>query len=799
MIYPLGDNIAPEKCGGKAALLSLLKQSGFNVPSGFVISSEELSAYRASCADEAQALSENAAPFPADRLPELAQSKLYAVRSSGSLEDSAGMSFAGQYRTLLNTAPRDVPDAVRQCCLSMYSPEALSYLAANGISPDSMRMSVIIQEMVDSEKSGVVFTLNPVTGCDTEIVAEISPGLGEELVSGKTAPERHVLGWYDEPQAGGTLLSPSELSELRDTSLKIMRLLGYPCDIEFAYSKGRCHILQARPVTKIMYTGIKDQWTTADFKDGGVSAETCKPYMWSLYEMIWESELKGFMLEARILKPAALRKLGEMFYGRPYWNLSVVKTAMATVPGYKERDFDNEFGITPAYSGDGVTTSVNPKTLAGILRMAVAQKKIVRTRRKNAESLKELLLSRYNEYLEKKDCISSQSEAERFWVRLITDDYLFSESTYFRQIFINTIHQSLYRGKLLRYTDEAGYFMLIGGLDNISHLLPFYRMWDISREIRDNPEALAYWSENTADKICADYLAQQRGNHLSEVAEFITLYGYHSKKELDVSYPCFDEDPAEVIGQLRETVLIGDEFSPEADKCSMAKLYEQAMEKLPQNARKTVAQMRSMLWWREEFRDISTRFYHLIRLYTMKLAEFWANAKVIAQPDDIWYLKLEDIQSYISRSTDIPTLRAIAERRRAYYECYRNFTSENEIGRAFFAPSGKKSGKGGLHGLGCSCGEAEGIARVITDIADIGRIRCDDILVTKFTDTGWTSKFAMLRGIVTEYGGMLCHAAIVSREYGIVCVVCAENATKLISDGDRIRINGETGEITVIK
>ena len=71
--------------------------------------------------------------------------------------------------------------------------------------------------------------------------------------------------------------------------------------------------------------------------------------------------------------------------------------------------------------------------------------------------------------------------------------------------------------------------------------------------------------------------------------------------------------------------------------------------------------------------------------------------------------------------------------------------------------------------------------------------------MTRYTDTGWTSKFAILSGIVTEYGGILCHAAIVSREYGIPCIVCTKDATKLIKDGSTISINGSTGEITVEK
>ena len=111
----------------------------------------------------------------------------------------------------------------------------------------------------------------------------------------------------------------------------------------------------------------------------------------------------------------------------------------------------------------------------------------------------------------------------------------------------------------------------------------------------------------------------------------------------------------------------------------------------------------------------------------------------------------------------------------------------------------RKTISGGLKGIGCNKGTVTGTARVINSLAEIDRLQVGDILVTKFTDTGWTSKFAILKGIVTEYGGILCHAAIVSREYGIPCVVCTNDATRIIKDGSTITINGTTGEITVEK
>ncbi len=826
-IYDLGEHLDTEKTGNKAAFLSRMKRNGFNVPGGIVLGKDCF--LETVSADENKAdadkllgsLTKENAKETSEKIKELYSGlklsdeikaeiekrtdprKKYAVRSSGIKEDLEGFSFAGQYDTFINVSGADdIADAVINCYLSGFSETVLSYLASNGLTSGEFEMAVIIEEMVNSEISGVAFTVNPMTGNDKEIIIEVTEGQGENLVSGKVAAESCSYDWWNKniTSSSGKLLSEDKIREISCTALKIQQFFGYPCDIEFAMENDELYILQARAITKIIYSGIKDQWTTADFKDGGVSATVCTPYMWSLYEYIWESEFRKFLIESKILKPAELdKKLGEMYFGRPYWNLSAAKAAMAKVPGYKERDFDSELGVKITYEGNGKTTSINPKTIFGIIVMGLQQKKIVKERRENAERLKADLMSRYTAYFDEKEDPYTSDEIRAKWKKLIFDDYLFSESTYFRQIFINTIHQSLYKDKILKHTTQGGYFTLIGGLDNISHLLPFYEMWDISRAIRNYDKAYEYWKNTSAEEIAENLDAVPYGE---KVKSYIMKFGYHSKKELDVTYPSFYEDIPEVINDIKNTCELGDECSPEADSNRLAEDFRKEMEKIKEKTsasvyrkvEKNVNDMRKMLWWREEFRDVSTRFYCVIRAYTMRLAEALYSDGVLSDRNDIWFTKIEDVRSFIDGKINVEELKRIIERNKVYYASFRHFKNENEIGSSFAASAEKRDDKA-LSGIGCSCFKATGIARVIHSLDETDRLREGDILITKFTDTGWTGKFAMLSGIVTEFGGILCHAAIVSREYGIPCVVCAENATKLIKDGDRITINGETGEI----
>ena len=829
----LSEITASAQTGNKAFALAELIRAGMCVPDGFVLDSRVYDAVlrenhaqekvndllqtltMENAAELSRTLSAHAAEFV---LPQTLRSAVeqrlkpgvaYAVRSSGLMEDLAGFSFAGQYETVIDVSGIDaVADAICTCYRSLFSETVLTYLANHHLSGGTLRMAVIVQELVRSEISGVMFSVNPVSGCDKEALIEVAQGQGEALVSGQVSAEQYRFNWFDDKltERGGTLLTDAQVAMLGRQALAIQLHFGYPCDIEFAFADDVLWILQARAITKLQYGGIREQWTTADFKDGGVSATICRPYMWSLYEYIWESEFHGFLVESKILRADQLGKLGEMFYARPYWNLSVAKRAMAKVPGYKERDFDNELGVAVTYEGDGETTRITPGSVFGIVRMALMQKKIVAERKKQAQALKDDLLGIYQNRLRQLDEMMSPEALKTAWSNLIFTDYLKSEGTYFRQIFINMIHQSLFRDTILKHTDRSGYFRLIGGLDHVSHLLPFYDMWEITRDIRSDAAALSFWNTHTDEEIIQVMESGGTDGRADRVRAHISTFGYHSEKELDVAYPCFAEDVPAVVRAFRDTLALADDCSPIADRERLKTEYQQELETIGKRtgARtykklcRKIDEMRSMLWWREEFRDVSTRFYYLIRLYTLRLAEVLCKEGVLMQEADIWFTKIADVQDYLDGKTDVEALRAIIARNRQYYHAFRNYMSENEIGRGFdhiAAPAGSCT----LSGIGCSNGMITGTARVIGGLEETDRLQVGDILITRFTDTGWTSKFALLGGIVTEYGGILCHAAIVSREYGIPCIVCADGATTKIPDGARITINGETGAITILE
>ena len=820
--------------GQTAASLSRLKQNGFRVPDGFYIDGTACLEWLENCGlrESIEADLRELGPENAERISESILKRLkrcvlprnvreavalklsgnvsYAVRSSGMLEDMEGMSFAGQYRSFLHVRGiDDVSEAIVNCYRSVFSRENLTYLSRYGIKESIPLMAVVVQEMVEAQFAGVGFTVDPFSGEDKVLVIEVVRGACEQLVSGQTTPVTYRYNWYEEKYEGTpdfSFLDAKRCAQLADTLLSIQIFFGYPCDVEFAFDGDGLHILQARPITGIQYSGIRDQWTTANFKDGGVSSSVCKPFMWSLYEYIWEYVQKKFYLESKLFKEKDLRKLGNLFFGRPYWNLSMAKEAMLKVPGFVEREFDEELGVTVTYEGLGRRSEMSPRMLFSFLRVVQAHFRLSNRQLKSLETNKANQLERYAFY---KHALSEKMPRETVvqrWHELVRDDYLTTEALYFWQIFINTIRQPLFKSDLFRHVDNSGYLNLISGLGSISHMRNVSDLRDLCARIRKDPEALSYWTDTAPEAIEKDYLGMKSACFLDVFSRHIDEYGYHSDRELDVSHPCFAEDATEVIRVIKDMLAENTADTGEASEKALHTAYERQMEILRQSMspfafgrlKKKILNMRRMLWWREDLKDISTRFYYLIRMYSLELAKIYVKDGVFDEEEDIWFLPIGDIFAFIDGAKTKEDLRRTVAKNRQYTASFRAFKNDNEVG-GLSGPGypGPARNPAALRGIGCSNGSVTGRARVIDHVSEFHTIRPGDILVTHFTDTGWTSKFTVLRGIVTEFGGALCHGAIVAREYGIPCIVSCESATRRIRDGSTIMINGATGEVYI--
>ena len=309
--------------GGKGRSLARMSCADFDVPGGFLVTTD---AYKKFIADSdlKSKIIELAKPELRDGYPnfelsskeinkiiqnakidanitdqikvayqQLDQANLsVAVRSSANAEDLPDFSFAGQQETFLNVSGEDeVVSAVKKCWSSLWTAQAISYRHQNGIDQSSVAMGVVVQVMIPSEVSGILFTANPTNGERSEMIVNSSFGLGEAVVGGQVTPDTFIVDRttltsketilgpkehqivYDgdqgikiekvsESNQGISSLSDSMLTELCNAALKVEALYeGKPQDIEWAFCNGKLHLLQSRPITNLPVQPIEVDWT----------------------------------------------------------------------------------------------------------------------------------------------------------------------------------------------------------------------------------------------------------------------------------------------------------------------------------------------------------------------------------------------------------------------------------------------------------------------------------------------------------------------------------------------------------
>ncbi len=258
--------------GGKGASLGEMLKAGLPVPSGFVITTK---AYLQFYNQELPADVEEEIFKAFDNL----KTERVAVRSSAVAEDSSVVSWAGQLESYLNVTKENLIDSIRKCWDSIKSERALSYAAQQNLPEDRMIVAVVVQKMVESEVSGVMFTVNPITKDADEMMIEAGYGLGEMLVQGIITPDNFLLNKatieikdrdiqtqdvmlvfqegankeipVPENKRSQSALSDDQIKKLALLGKKIEEHYGCPQDIEWALEKDNFYIIQSRPITTL--------------------------------------------------------------------------------------------------------------------------------------------------------------------------------------------------------------------------------------------------------------------------------------------------------------------------------------------------------------------------------------------------------------------------------------------------------------------------------------------------------------------------------------------------------------------
>lgn len=760
--------------GNKALRLQELSCAQFPVPPGFVLADPKVEASELTKAISA------IGGFPV------------AVRSSGTIEDLADASFAGMYETFLNVNTyQELTQAIHQCFESSKAPRVKEYLASKGHSvseaalEESMR--VLVQKMVPADRAGVLFTIDPVSGREEHFYLEICQGLGERLVSGHVTPSRYVYDWQkgalvkEELSDEKVTLSASELKALAQLASSIQSFYQHPQDIEFAFDpQGKLWILQSRPVTHVAWRRDVPELTNADFKDGGVSARLCMPMMYSVYQRAIQASMGRYFEDINLVKAGDSYQWIFYHYGRAYWNAGAVKECLRNIPGFDEQSFDRDLGIFKDYGPAGpLKVKLTIKTLLSALNALCGLKAEYENCRRMIDSFTVWFDEKDKDLKAQLRRLEEMSESE-FWtfVEAVSDFQFKTECNYFRTIYNNSNMQSDLKSALRKVDRDSqiDYLKLISGLPQMAHMQIEVGLAELHRVATVRGFQSKEWKDALDD--------------------FLRLHYHHGDAELDLTEPRWGEVPERIEDLVRT-------YAPKRVEPSESQYeWEEELAKLDRlkgqgatwrlfgrrTTRNLVHSARDYLVRREHMRTLSTRAYFLLRMVLLE-----GEKRLNLSKGDVHVYRIEEFLGKVALAA------SEFENRKNYLSAYRKFTPPNEFGGGMMIQASDAADRDQLQGIGCSSGEVEAVVRVINKIEEAHLLQAGEVLVTKFTDPGWTPIMSRAAAVITEVGGVLSHAAVIGREYRIPAVLNVSSACSRLQTGDLVRVNGRTGTITKLE
>jgi rifampicin phosphotransferase len=741
-------------------------------------------------------------------LARLGEQAAYAVRSSATAEDLPTASFAGQQDSYLNiVGPAAILQHVSRCWASLFTERAVTYRLRNGIDHRKVQMAVVVQRMVFADAAGILFTADPVTSNRKVASVEASFGLGEGLVSGRVNADLYKV--RDGEVVAKTIaperreqpaLPDAQIIRLAHLGRRIEAHFGRPQDIEWCFVDDGFQIVQSRPITTLFpipAAGDRENHVYVSVGHQQMMTDPMKPLGLSLHQLIalprmYEAGGRLFVDVAKgLATPTSRARLLEvMGKGDP-----LIGDALQTI--LERGDFIPSLpeeapagppagGAPPPIETDpAIVTELIARTQASI----AAVKRDIRT--KSGAALLDFILEDIQElrrllFDPRSHQVFMGAMEATWWLNEHLEAWL-GEKNLADTLTLSVPHN---------VTSEMGLALL-----------------HVADVIRPHPEVVAFL-EHVDNEEFLDELGDLPGGPQARdaIRDYLDTYGMRCVGEIDITRPRWSERPTTLVPLILGNVKnsepgAGERRFEQGRQEAWAKEKDvlERLQALSDGARKAeetkrmIDRVRTFIGYREypKYGLVSRTFVYKQAL--LEEADRLVQAGVVREKEDIFYLTFQELHDVV-RAGQVVDDQLIAQRKDAFrsYEALtppRVLTSEGEVVAGTYRRGDAPTRA--LIGLPVSAGTIEGRARVILDMAD-AEVEPGDILVTAYTDPGWSPLFVGIEGLVTEVGGLMTHGAVIAREYGLPAVVGVEHATRLIRDGQRIRVHGTDGYVEIL-
>lgn len=762
-------------------------------------------------------------------LQQLGKKNAYAVRSSATAEDLPAASFAGQQDTYLNiTGKEAILKHISKCWASLFTERAVIYRMQNGFCHRRVHLAVVVQKMVFPETSGVLFTADPVTSNRKVLSVEAVFGLGEALVSGTVNADNYKVRngeLIDKKisikkmavyalKGGGTkrqelepekqnaqVLKEEQILQLERLGRKIEQYFGCPQDIEWCWADNTFYFVQSRSITTLFpvpETNDEENRVYVSVGHNQMMTDAMKPLGLSLFLLTTPAPMhiaggRLFVDVAPLLASSAGRQAVIENFGK---SDALIKDALCTIierGDFIETRADNNLNKAVPPSQSQVQIENDPAIIAGLIRRTQTSTELLQQNipakseielfdfiQEDIQELKRILFDPHS------SAVITAAMNASVWINEKMNEWLGEKNA------ADILSQSV-PGNI---TSEMGLALM-----------------DVADVIRPYPDVIAYL-QNVNDENFLDKLLYLNGGKESRdaIVAYLDKYGMRCAGEIDITRTRWSENPGVLIPVILSNIR---NFKPGAGIQKFKQGRQEALEKeqelldrleqLPdgeqksRQAKEKIGLMRNFIGYREYPKYGMMNRYLIYKQALLKEAQRIVQYNIIQKEEDIYYLSFEELREVVcTHKLDYQ----IISNRKDEYEIYerltppRVMTSEGEIIAGRYNQGNLPANA--VAGLAVSSGITEGRARVILNMEEAD-IKEGDILVTTFTDPSWTPLFVSVKGLVTEVGGLMTHGAVIAREYGLPAVVGVENASKLIEDGQHIRVNGTEGYVEILE
>ena len=840
MIYTFNDKVKLSEVGGKADNLYHLRSSGFKVPKWVCLPKKCFEQFLGKNYEKYKKLLDNYKPSNDAKIIALIEASefddgvrdelekiidecfvpdaKFAVRSSASDEDGENFCFAGMLESYLGVK-NDVDEIlkkVKKCYASAFSERIMKYRAENKLINAEIGVAVIVQEMIDADCSGVMFTTNPITNNTDETVISVVKGIGESLVSGKSDSSDYTvdcLGEITEREEKETVeLDDATILRLHEIAQKIER--SYKprrgVDIEYCIKDDEIFVLQCRLITNYAFVDKDKPRTILDNSNiiesyAGVTSDLTYSFAREIYGKIYRQTLRNFYIKEEDIESIAydLDHMLFFFENKIYYRLNGWYKMTALYPGYNKNKqyMETMMGVkTPLRE----TAAQENTRLVKIYGRFLS--KMMRMKKLSAEFIK-----RFNEvvgvYYNKSLDGYSNEELIKIYRSLeenILDDFVTPIANDMgTMVVFGKLTEVLKKHKPKDYEQQLSKVLANeGGVESVKQTTDLI---ELVEQIKGNKEWLDLFlhdNDGVWDKV-GDYPELNKA-----MQDYIYKYGPRTMDELKLETITMQQDPNLLCEMIREYLKMPELPSFERKSCSKsdeAALYSGLSPATKLEVKELLKLSKFFIKNRESLRLRRTYIYSVVRNIFLSIGKNFAKEGLIDNYRDIFFLEKTEIFDYIEKHKKIDMRGLIKERKARYNEnakkeiydriyFYGDTTSENAL--PIFAKI-NNTNENVLTGTAGGGKVVEGKVKLVTDPSNADVKDC--ILMAKRTDPGWTTLFPMAKAIIIEHGSMLSHSAVIAREMGMTLVVSIKNLTDKIPDGAMVRVDGVNGTVEILE